>query len=587
MKLSNRILVFPILLIAAVLLSSFDNGNDKISLQLSGKLVYQNYGEKNLVWIFFSDKGPEAISKLSAPESFLTKESIRRRLKRINSVSKFDERDIPVYGNYINELTAAGIQIRHVSKWFNAVSCYADKMQISEISGMQSVKKIDIVQRYIKSNFETENNPEENSGNPGYNSPTTMNYGQSLDQANVINVPPVHDEGVSGDGILIAVFDAGFDNLGHSCFNNIRSKGLHTYDFVNGDTIVSDGTGRMGSGWHGTITLSLICGYDPGFLVSPAFNSGFILAKTENSDSETPLEEDNWIAAAEWADSLGAEIISSSLGYLAFDPPYPSYTWQSMDGNTAMITKAADIAVGKGIIVVISSGNDGSNSSHNTLNAPADGDSVITVGAVRSNRLRAGYSSVGPTVDGRIKPEVMAMGTNNFTARFGSGSSGYINSSSGTSLACPMVAAVCALMLSVNPDLTPVEVKEILKSTASNSNVPNNLIGWGVVDAFLAVQKAQNEKALYPEDYTLLQNYPNPFNPSTTIVFKLNKSGNVSLVIYDVRGKEIDRIVDNKFYERGNIQLNYSNPGLSSGVYFYSMLVNGEVIDSKKMILVY
>lgn len=587
MKLSNRILVFPILLIAAVLLNSFDFGNNKISLQLSGKLVYQNSGEKNLVWIFFNDKGPESISRLSAPESFLTKQSIQRRLKRIKSGTKFDERDIPVYRNYINELTAAGIQVRHVSKWFNAVSCYADKMQISEISSSQSVKKIDIVQRYIKSSFETENNPEENSDNPGYNSPTTMNYGQSLDQANVINVPPVHDEGVSGDGILIAVFDAGFDNLGHSCFNNIRSKGLHTYDFVNGDTIVSDGTGRMGSGWHGTITLSLICGYDPGFLVSPAFNSGFILAKTENTDSETPMEEDNWIAAAEWADSLGADIISSSLGYLAFDPPYTSYSWQSMDGNTAMITKAADIAVGKGIIVVISSGNDGSNSSHNTLSAPADGDSVITVGAVRSNRLRAGYSSVGPTADGRIKPEVMAMGTNNFTARFGQGSAGYINTSSGTSLACPMVAAVCALMLSVNPDLTPVEVREILKSTANNSNAPNNLIGWGVVDAFLAVQKAQNEKALYPDDYTLLQNYPNPFNPSTTIGFKLSKSGNVSLIIYDVRGKEIDRIVNNKFYERGNIQLNYSNPGLSSGVYFYSMLVNGEVIDSKKMILVY
>lgn len=587
MKLSNRILVFPILLIAAVLLSSFDYGNKKISLQLSGKMVYQNTSEKNLVWIFFNDKGPGSYSKLSDPETFLTKQSIKRRLKRIKSDNKFDETDIPVYRNYINELKSAGINIRHISKWFNAVSCYADKMQISEISALQSVKKIDIVQRYSKGNFENENITELNSDNPGYNSPTTMNYGQSLNQANVINVPPVHDEGVNGEGILIAVFDAGFDNLGHSCFGNIRSKGLHTYDFVNGDTIVSDGTGRMGSGWHGTLTLSLICGYDPGFLVSPAFNSGFILAKTENSDSETPMEEDNWIAAAEWADSLGADIISSSLGYLTFDPPYPSYTWQSMDGNTALITKAADIAVSKGIIVVISSGNDGSNSSHNTLNAPADADSVITVGAVRSNRQRAGYSSVGPTTDGRIKPEVMAMGTNNYTARFGPGSSGYINSSSGTSLACPMVAAVCALMLSVNPDLTPVEVKEILKSTADNSTSPNNLIGWGIVDAFSAVQKAQNEKALYPQDYTLLQNYPNPFNPSTTFGIKLSKSGNVSLIIYDVRGKEIDRIVNNKFYERGNIQLNYSNPGLSSGVYFYSMLVNGEIIDSKKMILLY
>jgi len=587
MKLSKKIFIHSVLLIAVVLLSSFDNYNSKLSSRLSQKILIQNNDEKNLIWIYFKDKGPGSDNKLSNPSSFLTEESIQRRLKRIKGDVKFDERDIPVNQNYVNEIRSSGIQIRHISKWFNAVSCYADKMQIDNITDLDFVKKIDIVQRYYKDNESANIFTDDNSGNPGNNSPTTMNYGQSLNQANVINVPPVHDEGVSGDGILIAAFDAGFDNLGHSCFNNIWSKGLRTYDFVNGDTIVSDGTGRMGQGWHGTLTLSLICGYDPGFLVSPAFNSRFILAKTENTDSETPLEEDNWIAAAEWADSLGAEIISSSLGYLQFDPPYPSYTWESMDGNTPLITRAADIAVGKGIIVVVSSGNDGSNISHNTLNAPADGDSVITVGAVKSSRARASYSSVGPTVDGRIKPEVMAMGSNNYTARFGAGSTGYTNSSFGTSLSCPMVAAVCALILSVNPDLSPVEVKEILKSTADNSSSPNNLVGWGIVDAFSAVHKAQNEKALYPDDYTLFQNYPNPFNPSTTMGFKLNESGTVSLVIYDILGKEVDRVVDNKFYERGNIRLNYSNPGLSSGVYFYSLIVNEKIVDSKKMMLVY
>jgi hypothetical protein len=587
MKLSNRIFIFSALFITAVLSSSFDYNISKLSSRLSEKIMNQNYEEKNLIWIYFKDKGADVFGKLSVPESFLTKESIERRLKRIKSGEWFDEKDIPVNQNYINELKTAGIQIKHVSKWFNAVSCYADKMQLKNISDMQSVKKIDLVQKYYKSNEETEINTDVISVNPGNNSPSEMNYGQSIGQSTVINVPPVHNEGVSGDGILIAVFDAGFDNLGHTCFSNIRSKGLRTYDFVNGDTIVADGTGRMGVGWHGTLTLSLICGYDPGFLVSPAFNSRFILAKTENTNSETPMEEDNWIAAAEWADSLGADIISSSLGYLVFSPPYPSYTWESMDGNTALITKAADIAVGKGIIVVISSGNEGSNSTHNTLSAPADGDSVITVGAVNASKVRASYSSVGPTADGRIKPEVMAMGSNNYTARYGQGNSGYINFFSGTSLACPMVAAVCALILSVNPDLSPIEVREILKSTADNSSAPNNIIGWGIIDAFSAVEKAQNVKISFPNEYTLMQNYPNPFNPSTTIEFKLNKSGSVSLILYDDRGKEVDKVVNNKFYEKGSVQINYSNPGLSSGVYFYSMIVNGSLIDSKKMILIY
>lgn len=587
MKLSNRILVYPIFFIAAVLFTGIDVNHSKLSINLSEKIRYQSAGEKNLIWIFFNDKGPDVSGRLSDPELFLTKESIRRRQKRIKSEIKFDERDLRVDQNYINELKAEGVQIKQVSKWFNAVSCYADKMQISKIASLRSVKKMDLVMKYNKNYEETENFTDANQLNPGDYSPSSMNYGQSLGQASIINVPPVHDEGVSGEGILIAVFDAGFDNLGHNCFSSIRSKGLRTYDFVNGDTIVADGSGRMGQGWHGTLTLSLVCGYDPGFLVSPAFNSRFLLAKTENTGSETPLEEDNWIAAAEWADSLGAEIISSSLGYLEFDPPYPSYTWESMDGNTALITKAADIAVSKGIIVVVSSGNEGYNISHNTLSAPADGDSVITVGAVKSTRVRASYSSVGPTSDGRIKPEVMAMGSNNYTAKYGAGSTGYINSSSGTSLACPMVAAACALILSVNPDLSPIQVREILKSTADNSSSPDNLTGWGIIDAFSAVKKAQNEIVSLPDKYVLLQNYPNPFNPSTTIGFSLMKGGNVSITVYDIRGKEIDKILNNKFFDPGNFKLNYINPGLSSGVYFYTMKVNGEIVDSRKMIILY
>ncbi len=175
----------------------------------------------------------------------------------------------------------------------------------------------------------------------------------------LINVPIAHDSGYKGQGIMVASFDAGFDNLQHPVFDSIRARGLRTYDFVNHDTIVGNQTGQMGEGSHGTLTLSLVGGFRPGNLISPAFRSNYILAKTENTESETPLEEDNWIAAAEWADSLGADIITSSLIYIGMDSgSVRSYDWTWMNGDSCVITIGADLAVNKGILVCNSAGNE-------------------------------------------------------------------------------------------------------------------------------------------------------------------------------------------------------------------------------------
>lgn len=585
MKHSKRCLRYLSLFLVAAAVFSFDSNNNKISPELNQKIAFQNLDEKNLVWIFFRDKGELTDNSVAKPESYLTKESIHRRYLRIKSDVKFNETDRPVNSDYINEIKSTGITIKQKTKWFNGVSCYLNKNEIELISRKDYVKKIDLVQTYKKNNEEkTLTEPEyETDTNP--NSTLEFNYGRSLNQAEIINVPAVHRHGFDGTGVLIASLDAGFDNLQHPCFELIRSKGLRTYDFVNGDTIVADGPGRLGYGKHGTLTLSLACGFESGFLVSPAFNSKFILAKTEIDGIEIRVEEDNWIAAAEWADSLGADIITSSLGYDIFDPPYPSYTWEMMDGHTPLITRAADLAVSKGIVVVISAGNAGYNEFHNTLSAPADGDSVITVGSVKLDGFRADYSSVGPTADGRIKPDVMAMGSNVYTARFGAGNTGYTGSYTGTSLSCPMVAAVCALMLHANPNLSPVDVRNILRYTSGNHTNPNNLVGWGIVDALAAVNNSITVNNIIPTEYRLYQNYPNPFNPSTTLKFNLNRSANVSIIIYDIKGVEVDRAVNNKFFPLGNNNLTYSNSNLSSGVYFYSMFANGVFIESRKMIL--
>jgi hypothetical protein len=544
-------------------------------------LSVSNPHDRKLIWVYFRDKQDEV------SESMVSERSLNRRSIRSLNSSTVDESDAPVSSSYISAVASTGAAVRNRSKWFNAVSCTADDRQIGLISQFAFVRKIDLVARYKHVAAESSDGVFQMPESQG-DDPLGINYGPSLNQSNLINVPAAHDRGFTGTNVLIASFDAGFDNLEHICFNKIRNKGIRSYDFVNGDTIVANGTGRMGNGAHGTLTLSLIAAYDPGRLVSPAFDAQYLLAKTENTESETPLEEDNWVAAAEWADSLGADIITSSLGYLSFNPPHQSYTWQSMNGSTALISRAADIAVSKGIVVVTSAGNDGFNSSHNTLNAPADAFNVVTVGAVTLGKQRAAFSSIGPTVDGRIKPDVMALGVNNYTARFGAGGVGYLNSNVGTSLACPMVAGVCAMLLSANPELTPLQVKDILRNTASNSTFPNSQMGYGIVDAWSAVQLAFVTGTNGPADYILSQNYPNPFNPSTTFRFSLTKAAKVSLLVYDLRGRLIETIVRDQVYTAGvkEITMNFSSLHMSSGTYLYSLIVNDETIDTKKMMLV-
>jgi serine protease AprX len=577
-------LIFSTLLFSGA--SDIDTGK-KLSTNLKSLVTHSGADDKFLVWIFFSDKGNDTESLIKNPSLYLTERSIERRLKRMSGHSNgiSDIKDIPVNKIYIDNLKSEEIEIKNISKWFNAVSCYVNKNDLNKISSKKFVREIDLVARLKKEEPVQEENSFQNF-NP-QNKLTSINYGASFGQSDIINVPLVHSKGFFGQGILIASFDSGFDNLSHPCFASMLQRGVRTYDFVNGDTIVADAPGRLGSGAHGTLTLSLVAGFAEGELVSPAFMSDYILAKTENTESETPIEEDNWIAAAEWADSLGADIITSSLGYLGFDPPHPSYDWTWMSGDSTRITKAANIAVEKGIIVVNSAGNGGSNPNRNTLSAPGDGLNVLTVGAVNPNKVRAGYSSVGPTyLTDRIKPDVMAQGTSNVCARPGEGSTGYLSSVSGTSLSAPMVAGVCALILNANPNLNPFEVMNFLRSNSSNFSNPNNLIGWGIVDANESVKDA--EIINLPSDYTLLQNFPNPFNPSTTFRFSMRKEGNVTLLVYDMRGRLLNKLIDNEFRTPNVYDFHFNfegNNSLPTGAYFYTLIIDGQKVDSRKMIL--
>ena len=439
---------------------------DKISVKLEKTLIHTSAKEALKVWVYFTDKGRN--NNLDLIESNLTDRSKQRR-EKVMGKNLVDKYDIPIYSKYLKGITPYVTKIIVKSKWLNAVSVETTPSNIENISKLSFVKKIDIVKKF-KRNQPADEEPSNQSIN--IENIYAYDYGNSYTQNNQINVPILHDLGINGSGVLICVLDNNFNLLDHETFSSINI--ISTWDFINNDTTVND----PGEGTHGTQTLSTVGGWSPGNLIGPAFGADYILGKTEVSSFELPIEEDYWVAGAEWADSLGADVLSSSLGYLDW------YTWQDMDGNTAVTTIAADIAVSRGIVVVNSAGNEGS-APNNTLIAPSDGDSVIAVAAVTSSGGRSSFSSVGPSADGRTKPDVAAMGSS-VTVASTSNTTGY-TTSSGTSFSCPLTSGVAALVLAANPSLTPMQVRDALRETASQASAPDNLLGWGILDAYEAV----------------------------------------------------------------------------------------------------
>jgi subtilisin family serine protease len=548
---------------------------DKTSFILKNKLSSVSNDSKILVWIFFKDKGIGLEKIYSDPRNVVSELSLKRRAKVMVKSSLVDFTDLPVYTDYISKLKAEGFELKQVSKWLNGVSGYITKQGLDKILELQFVDKTDIVYQLKKRPEIIDQKIEVkkiNSTNKTANV-NSLDYGPSLPQLNQINVPALHDLGYNGKGVTICVMDAGVSLLSHEVFDSLNI--IATYDFVNHRKYIGDGVGGHGEGSHGTMTLSLIGGYKPGQLIGPAYKSNYILAKTENTDSETPIEEDNWIAAMEWADSIGVEVTSTSLGYLAFDDSVSqfSYTWQSMDGKTARITRGAVLAARKGIVVVNAAGNEGDDPSHNTLDAPADADSIITVGSVTIAGDRSYFSSVGNTIDGRTKPDVMALGSNDYIADASKPTS--YTSGSGTSFACPLTAGVCAQLLSFNSILTPMQIRDALRNTASQNNSPDRHMGWGIIDALAALNYIKdtgviNDNPVNPGNFLLYQNYPNPFNPTTKIKYFLPQGSNVSIKLYNILGNQINSLYDG-YSASGDHELILDGSKLSSGIYFIKL----------------
>jgi subtilisin family serine protease len=552
---------------------------EKTSAILKEKLSSSSDDSKLLIWVFFTDKGNNLNKYYSTPQNVVSPLSLKRRAKTHDKSSLVDFSDLQVNNEYITGLQSLGFELNQRSRWFNGVSGYITKKSYNNILSLPYVKYTDIVSLFKKSDEIKEAGGDLNINNPvarpiGVNA---LNYGASLVQNQQINIPALHNLGFSGQGVTVCMMDAGVSLLSHQAFDSMHI--IATYDFVNHRTYIGDDSGGMGEGSHGTMTLSTIGGYVPGQLIGPAYSANFLVTKTENTDSETPVEEDNWVAAMEWADSIGVDVTSTSLGYLTFDLPYTSLTWQNMDGHTAIITLGALEAARKGIIVVNAAGNDSNNVGHNTLIAPADADSIITAGAVTSAGIRSIFSSVGNTVDHRIKPDVMAMGSKVYVAdpSISSGES-YIYAS-GTSFSCPLTAGACAVILSYNPNLTNIQIRDALRNTASRHLAPDSLYGWGILNALAAANyfpltSVLSAKTINPDNFILYQNYPNPFNPSTRIKYFIPVDSKVKIVLFNILGNELKTLFNGNVTS-GDHELELSASGLASSVYFVKVIAGG------------
>jgi hypothetical protein len=437
-------------------------------------------------WIYFADKEDASLLKHSsyqqqAQEAGLSERAVQRREKM--GITSLSSQDLPVSEPYLSQLRNAGIVIDNTSRWFNSATAYLTDTQVKMISRFLFIKELEPVRIFkrkelpkVESTFLKESVESANA---------KFAYGASIGQMELMNAVAVHNIGISGRGVLVGMIDTGYRWKEHEAMQ--KMKVIAEYDFIQKDTVTANQEGDSPSqDSHGTSTMSLVGGYKEGQLVSPAFNANFMLAKTEYVPTETNVEEDNWVAAIEWMEMNGVDVVSSSLGYSDFDAGQKSYTYAEMNGQTATTSKAAAIAARNGVVVVNSMGNE-AGTAWKFLTSPADADSIISVGAVNSLGNYAAFSSIGPTGDGRTKPDVVAHGVGTYCAIPPGKVTPYTNTSQGTSLSAPLVAGVAAMLLSARPELTPVQVRDALRNTASNASSPNNTIGWGVVNAYSAL----------------------------------------------------------------------------------------------------
>lgn len=505
--------------------------------------------------VYLKDKGNVSGYRAS---DVLSPRSIARRAKA--GLSGIDFRDMPVQKEYLEQIRSLGYSLKCTSKWMNTALFSSDVprefnilMSLPFVMDVKLVKTPGIKSRFVdKLDFETTD-----IGQASHDRPITMLNGQLL-----------HNEGFTGKSVLIAVLDGGFTEADKiESLNDLRNRDgiIATYDFVDDDPDVYE------SSTHGTAVMSILAGNIPGAIIGSAPRADYILLKTEDVATEFPCEEDFWAAGAEYADSAGADIISSSLGYYEFDDPSMNYKHADLDGNTAFVTLAADIAASKGILVINSAGNERNNQWRKII-FPSDGDSVAAIGAVDENRVIASFSSSGLSADGRVKPDVVAMGVRVPLQTF----TGSVVRGNGTSFSCPVISGMAACLIQAIPEALNKDIIDALHEGADRFTRPDSLYGYGIPDMSQVLLKLQ-DKYLNMSGADLITS-PNPTTGLFEITFR-NPPGAFTLEIFSISGKLLKK-KDYPSFSGRSLQVSDLQVH-EQGMYLIKITTGGENLVSK------
>lgn len=528
-------------------------------------------------WVYFNDK--PSIGKTEAAK-ILSERAIQRRERQGISL---DWTDYPLNENYLQTIADLNLPILQRSKWMNAISMRLKQNEVTQVASLPFVRTVRPI-----SKVEVIYDDVVSESRFGYNSGFTHN------QLDMIGLDKMHQNGFNGKGVLISIMDNGFKNadlnpgLQHLFATN---RIVATYDFVNHEKNV------FNEGDHGQYVLSILAGWiengvDPRFwFYGSAHGASFILCQTEDNTQEVHQEEDNWLAAMEFADSIGADIFSTSLGYRYFDNG-DDYGYAGLDGNTTIITKAADLAAKKGILVVNAAGNEGRNGDYTKakLLAPADGDSVMAVGAVDSSRIITAFSSLGPSYDGRIKPDIAAMGGGTSYLQ----NTGLLAIGSGTSFSCPVASGMAACILQSAPETPNMVLFDAIIKSADRYANPDTIYGYGIPYAPKAYE-ILNGKALAGvlSEQILAETgigvFPNPAVTDFKLVIdndELPWEGSLELI--DMNGKLVwqQQLKVAPFYNVWQFNRSTDFPQLSAGRYGLRVRnVAGSVVHAEKITL--
>jgi len=523
-----------------------------------GCLAGQSAAQVNRYIVFFKDKAGTPYS-INNPAEFLSAKAIQRRAKQGISIN---DQDLPVTPSYVDEVRNAGATVLYTTRWLNGALIQCDALSLSALLALPPVQGIELVAPGSR--------PANGGRNGRVKSKTGEHEDAAIPQLAQLGIDQMHADGFRGEAMTIAVFDGGFTGADTSApfqhvFTDGRFNAAVSHDFVYGSSNV------FRHDDHGTQVWSVIAGYQPDTFTGGAHKANFQLYVTEDVDTEYRIEEYNWLIAAERADSAGVDVINSSLGYNTFDDPSMNYVPADMDGATAVISRAVNLAANRGIIVITSAGNEGAKP-WRIITAPADAEYAVAVGNVNLAGSKSPTSSFGPSADGRIKPDVVALGTSVKVIK----ANGTVGMASGTSFAAPLVTSLMAGVWQKYPSLFNSELIEALRLSSSQGSSPDNELGYGL-PGYAALSQYLERNANPPT----LQIYPNPVLNDTLIIETHNPSelAEAPYLLANSMGQTV---------ALGNASFTWSNPryvvdlsAIQPGMYYLRIAANSKWVSYK------